>query len=129
MKLNPEIVICPICHKYTKFVNGSVVYGPRRKDLAKKWFYVCFDCDTRVGCHPDTARPLGTPAGRKLRELRSKVHSVFDKIWKQRCMRRSEAYQWLMIKLRIDVDQCHIGKFDENLCIQAIQVCKEYLGE
>jgi hypothetical protein len=118
--MNP---ICPYCGKPSEKVTGKEIY-PRLDHLHGKTFYRCKPCDAYVGCHPGTEKPLGSPANRHLRLARSQAHDVFDRRWKGG-LSRSAAYAWLAKKLRIPVDQCHIGQFDLARCQKVIEVCKD----
>lgn len=117
-------VICPYCQKNTQLVTGAEVYS-HRPDLSKKSFYVCWDCDARVGCHPGTIKPLGKPAGRELRQWRSKAHAAFDPLWKRKPKKRKEMYSWLASRLNIDSKRCHIGMMDIEQCKQVIEACQQ----
>ena len=114
---------CPFCQLKILPVNG--VYG---------WMYKCHPCNASVGCHPNTKNPLGTMAKPELRKLRSEAHRVFDPLWKAKIKRdnctkkeaRQSAYRWLSTQLNIDYKACHIGLFQDDLCLKTIEICKEY---
>lgn len=119
--MNP---ICPYCNKTTELQVGSQVF-PNRPDLTLKCFYVCLDCDARVGCHPGTTDPLGIPANAELRVLRGQLHEIFDPFWKRGTATRSAEYLWLRNKLGITKRQSHIAKFDLEMCAKALEFCKQ----
>lgn len=119
MSVNP---ICPYCESESKCVSGDVVY-PHRKDLHSKWFYQCKPCDAYVGCHPGTKNPLGRLANAELRKYKSLAHKAFDPIWKEKIMKRSDAYKSLAAEMKINAAECHIGMFDVNQCKQVIAIC------
>ena len=89
-------------------------------------------CDSYVGCHPNTTKPLGRMANKKLRTMKSKAHYYFDPLWKNRVFarkkslshNRTKAYQWLAEQLDLPESKCHIGLFDVDMCRKVIQVCK-----
>ena len=116
---------CPYCHgkmlkRDKKYVYG-IVWGKN------EWVWVCENyprCSSYVGCHPNTDIPLGRVADHNLREWKKRTHRVFDVLWKSHHMSRRTAYVWLSEKLGIPQSDCHIGMFDEDLCRQAIKVCK-----
>ena len=83
----------------------------------------CTKCDARVGCHPNSTRPLGTLADEDLREARMKVHRAFDPMWQSGRMSRREAYKWLAKRMRLSEDEGHIGMFDRKRCRAALHVC------
>lgn len=113
---------CPYCQKAAERVTGDELYS-QRIDLGGKFFWVCWDCDARVGCHPGTMKPLGTLANQELRALRGSVHRVFDPHWltaKRKRVARLEAYARLTTDLAIRKDECHIAMFDEVRCRAAL---------
>ena len=122
-------VICSYCGNFTSLVQGSEIYKVQNKPYSKKYFYYCKECDAYVGCHPGTKNPMGTVANRRLRKLRNSCHNSFDKIWKDKHLSRSQAYKWLAAELNIPPKQCHIGMFDEQACLKAIQKCNQYLSD
>ena len=113
-----KIPICPSCSNEGRLVSGDQIY-PHRPDLAHKKFYLCSDCDTFVGCHPGSIRPLGSMADKELRRIRSQTHDMFDRIWKDHNhpnhMSRYKAYQWLGTKLGLS--SVHIGESDRDRCM------------
>ena len=121
-------VICSYCGQLTKLVQGSKIYKVHNKPYSKKYFYHCQDCDAYVGCHRGTDKPLGTIANNRLRKLRKSCHDSFDKIWKNKHLSRSKAYKWLASELNIPTKQCHIGMFDEEMCMIAIEKSNQYLS-
>ena len=121
-------VICSYCGQITCLVKGSDIYKKYNKLYSEKYFYYCKQCDAYVGCHPNTKNPLGTVANKTLRKLRNSCHNSFDKIWKNKYLSRSKAYKWLASELNISLKQCHIGMFDEQMCLEAIKKCDNYLS-
>lgn len=109
-------------------VTGDVIY-PRRPDLAVLNFWQCSPCGSYVGCHKsgkgygDGTRPLGGLANASLRRARHWAHSVFDLLWREQNMSRTEAYFWLARELGLSVEQTHIGEFDEAMCQRVVSAC------
>lgn len=118
------IVVCPYCNQNAIMVKGNIIY-PHRKDLNHLNFYLCFQCDARVGTHKGTDKPLGRLANAELRKMKSKTHLFFDLIWKSKKQTRKQAYIWLAKKLGIDIRDCHIGMFDVHTCQKVIDICNE----
>jgi hypothetical protein len=116
-------MICPYCGNNAVLVGGKSIY-PHRSDLYRKWFYLCQPCDAYVGCHPNKA-PLGRLANRQLRIAKMQAHSVFDPLWKEGQMTRTQAYKWLSEKMKIPVNETHIGLFDIGQCLQVEQIVKD----
>lgn len=121
-------VKCPYCKASTNLVSGLEVY-PHREDLSSKKFYLCKPCNAYVGCHPDSSKPLGTPANKATRKARSEAHRTFDVIWKDGYMARSDAYRWLSARLGIAKSRTHIAMFSEGVCFQVVALAKELLEE
>ena len=86
----------------------------------------------------DGTYPLGSLANEALRTLRPRTHGVFDPLWKDvkientsraaRAKVRTKAYSWLAALMNLPVSNCHIGMFDEEQCLRAIEFCKNELG-
>lgn len=120
------MIDCPYCGGRAALLTGADVF-PHLPKLREKKIYVCRPCDARVGCHPGTETPLGTLANRPLRQLRSRVHALFDPMWtkaRKKHRARQEAYTWLAERLGIPVDDCHVGQFTEGQCRQALDVLR-----
>lgn len=127
--------ICPYCSRPAVRVGGNVIY-PHREDLHDKQFWLCEPCDAYVGCHAPGSyswqggvkvvhtgsEPLGRLADARLRRLKSHMHARFDPLWKSRRIDRRGAYALLAQELAIPVEQCHIGMFDEELCLRALNL-------
>lgn len=117
--------VCPFCASVATLAYGIDVF-PHRPDLAEKPFWVCWPCDARVGCHPNTKEPLGTLANAALRRLRSEVHELLDRRWlsahpRNRQARRGDTYAWLAKQLGLSEPECHVGMFDAERCIAALR--------
>ncbi len=119
-ELNP---ICSYCGDDAKLVTGKEIY-PHRPDLYDKKFWQCWPCEAYVGCHPGTETSLGRLADKTLRFYKSQAHKAFDPMWKRHGMSRKQAYQWLADRLRIDVEDCHIGTFDVLMCNKVIEISR-----
>ncbi len=122
-------VVCPYCAELAKLVAGNEIYS-NRPDLDKKFFYECRPCGAYVGCHPGTIKPLGRLADKELRWWKMEAHKAFDPKWKRKIHKigkgkaRRNAYEWLAGKLGIDVEDCHVGRFDIEMCKRVVEVCK-----
>lgn len=123
---------CPYCGGKAHLRDYSFIY-PNTKYIGK--VYVCENfpkCDSYVGCHPNTTKPLGRLANKSLRHLKAKAHEYFDPLWRNKCFNnskslsknRSLAYKWLATELNLTESQCHIGKFDTDTCRKIIKLCK-----
>ena len=115
--------VCPFCGKRAVLQPDSFVYG--KSYGGNSWVCSRFpNCDAYVGCHPGTAIPLGTLANKELRLWRNAAHRAFDPIWQKAGVTRKAAYQHLANALHIDVNKCHIGMFNREMCEKVIEVSK-----
>jgi hypothetical protein len=73
-------------------------------------------CDSIIGCHPGTTRPLGTMANTMLRKARKRAHKFFDKLFDPGPLTRQQAYIELATYMDLDIDDCHMGQFDLGQC-------------
>ena len=123
---------CPYCGGKAHLRDASSMYHNFKYNGK---MYVCENfpkCDSYVGCHPNTTKPLGRMANKKLRTMKSKAHCYFDPLWKNRVFarnkslsyNRTKAYQWLAHQLDLPESKCHIGLFDVDMCQKVIQICK-----
>ena len=124
------VMTAPLCHcgSMTRLTNGREVY-PHRPDLYAKYFYVCDGCGGRVGCHPSTTAPLGTPANAELRKERSATHAVIDPLWirekRKRRTARTHIYKYLAQHMDIALDKTHVGMFNVEQCRLARQILND----
>jgi len=115
-------VKCDYCGDPAELCKGDEVY-PKRPDLYNKLFWQCKPCQARVGVHNGTTNPLGRLANAKLRCWKMRAHAAFDPLWKEKRMKRREAYAWLSKKMKMCGDECHIGKMDVEQCKNVVEVC------
>jgi hypothetical protein len=117
------IVRCTYCSKVSDYVDSAVIYNGRSFGM----MYLCRPCDAYVGVHKGTDRPFGTLANRATREARKKAHATFDPIWKNRLLKRKEAYALLADKL--GVEEIHIGESDVDTCEKIITASRKIWRE
>ena len=98
------------CGGFCIIRTGREMY-PNRSDLWKKRFYVCQDCGSYVGAHPN-GTPYGTPANERTRKARMKAHEFFDYLWKSGKMTRTAAYK----RLERETGVKHISWEDHRGC-------------
>lgn len=82
-------------------------------------FYGCSrfpDCRATHGAHPD-GQPLGVPGTRATKDARISAHAVFDRLWENGQMSRSQAYAWM----RDATGFSHIARLDESQCAELIR--------
>lgn len=112
--------LCPYCLRKTVFTNSSVIYG-----RSYGMVYFCSPCNAYVGVHKGTKTALGRVATSELREKKKSAHKVFDKLWREGEMSRSEAYLWLADRMNIQPKYCHIGMMNIEECEQVIGYCEK----
>lgn len=118
-------VICPYCNAKAKLVSSAAVYG---KHYGKIWLCSNYPkCDSFVGVHKDTDKPLGTMANKLTRWWRKKTHESIDWLWKDKVMSRKNVYYAIKNLMNMTEDQAHIGKFTADQCKELIRVFKENL--
>lgn len=105
-------------------LDASYIYGFDHHGCI--WF--CLVCGAYVGCHPGSAKALGTPADKATRWARRQAHKAFDTIWKYRRKSRSGAYRWLAQQMGLPPEKTHIGMFDQAQCNQVIKICAGQKG-
>ena len=122
---------CQYCQSEAKLADSVIVYG---RSYGPIW--ICSNypkCDSYVGCHKDTNKPLGTLANRELREWRKKAKEPFNRLWKEKIINkitqyipqtspRSKAYMWLTEKLDIPGEETHFGLFDIDQCKKVFEI-------
>lgn len=131
---------CPYCEG-TAFLNKSEkVYGGRDFGM----IYLCENypkCDSYVGTHAGTEKPLGRLANKELRQWKRRAHTAFDELWMRKLIKRRKetgssykksyargsGYRWLSKQLLLKEKDCHIAMFDVDMCKRVIEVCSPYL--
>ena len=117
---------CPYCQSLSVLVDSAAIYNGQSYGNA----YVCEnypECDTYVGCHPDSANPVGTLANAQLREWRKKAHAIFDQIWMGGGKSRAAAYTELANRMNMKVSRCHIGMMNAAQCQKVIEIASDYM--
>lgn len=116
---------CRYCGGEVIYVSNKEIYGKEYgADRGSNMCYLCVSCKASIGVHPYTDIPLGIMADDNLKTLKKEAHALFDPIWKNGQMTRTEAYRWLAKKLGIPERECHIGWFDEEMLMRVINGMK-----
>jgi hypothetical protein len=126
MNLKRNIVRCH-CGAYAALRPASVVHGDKAN---AEYLFVCSrypDCDSYVGVHKNSLKPLGTLAGKELRGKRIEAHKVFNQLWESGIMKKWQAYKWMEAKFGLNQQQAHIAKFSEYMCDELILICDQAL--
>jgi hypothetical protein len=125
----PEPSHCDRCASLNiQFCENKVLY--HGKNYGKwPWCWYCNDCGAAVGCHSNTRLPLGTMTDAKTRLLRRLAHDAFDPLWRDRYMKRSQAYGWLARQLNITTENCHISQMSREQLKLVIELSKKHIAE
>lgn len=127
-----EGLICPYCNSAARLVDDATIYHGRSYGK-KVWVCEQFPaCDSYVGCHKGSDRPLGRMANKALRDAKQAAHGAFDALWLRKVERegcskkhaRTAGYAWLARQLGIRADECHIGMMDAETCLRVVEICK-----
>lgn len=122
--LMPEPVTCRYCHCPVRYCSHAEIYGGR---TYSDWpyIYLCTnrECRASIGVHRGTRDPLGTMADKALKAARVKAHAAFDPLWKEKLLKREEAYRWLAAHLDIERWRCHISWFEADICAKVEELC------
>lgn len=119
--------ICPYCNGGTKVVSEEFIYGRSYKN---KSMICCVNypkCDSYCGTHEEDGSSLGRLANKQLRQYKKVAHDSFDRIWKEKVLKRNEAYKWLSDEMELPLEFTHIGFFGIESCKKAITLCNEYM--
>jgi hypothetical protein len=115
---------CPYCAGKAELKESAEVYPNAKQDYGPVW--VCDTCDARVGCHPNSDyAPMGRLANAELRRWKVKAHAAFDPLWRRDGFSRSEAYEYLRIRMG-EVKPVHIGDMGVAECRQVVEICEEH---
>lgn len=111
---------CPYCGGGASLSDSSIIYGGRSYGAV----YLCEnypECDTYVGVHKGTKRPMGTLANAELRKLRKEAHGAMDWWWKHVKLTKAECYAKLANILHVPLKEAHIGMLNEAECKKVIE--------
>lgn len=109
---------CCECKQDTNAIltDGKEIYS-HREDLYNLPFWKCPTCNNYVGCHhktKDRTKPLGVIPNQEIRNIRSKIHSILDPIWKSKKMTRKELYKKISNKIDKQFHTANIQSIEEG---------------
>lgn len=123
-------VLCGYCGYHAELRKGADVY-PHLPQVAKNNYWVCSPCDARVGCHQPNEKhgvrgdePLGILANGALRKARREAHKQLDRLWRNGHMNRSAAYKFMSQRMGLHTDDCHVGLFNIEQCMEAAAISR-----
>ena len=115
-KKQTEKLYCPYCGRMAVLRPAKHVYGSRNLDSGN-YLYVCSgypSCDSYIGVHKKTMRPMGTLANGALRHKRIEAHRALNQVVNSGMMTQKDM---------------HIGKFSEYRCEETARECKALLEQ
>jgi hypothetical protein len=115
------------CGSAARYADNSEYYG-RSYGNGKCWMCTRFpECDGYVGAHPD-GRPLGSLVDKETKRWRILVHAQIDPLWRDANLhggakrrRRGSVYGWLRRLMDMTAEECHVGNFTTEQCIEALE--------
>ena len=105
---------CNLCGGVVKLIKV------KKSDRCKSgYIYRCTKCGASVGTFErDTDIAMGILANKETSKMRTVVHKLFDRFWKNN-KERHECYQKLATELGIEESECHIAYMDYETLIKA----------
>lgn len=119
--------LCPYCNCETQKVTDKEIYGIQ-SNYNKSFIQCIQNSDHYVGTFSN-GKSLGRLANSELRKLKRDGHAVFDKLWQGEeatFNSRDHAYAWLSRKMRLSMDLTHFAMFNNEQCIQSIQIVNAF---
>jgi hypothetical protein len=55
---------------------------------------------------------------------RGVAHAAFDPLWQSGVMTRTAAYKWLAAQMGLNVQDCHMEKFNADQCRRVVEICR-----
>lgn len=102
---------CPSCGK-----------PPTKEETPWGHKFSCRDCDL-------WAWNCTALVSRATHSARKGAHAVFDRIWREGRMSRSQAYKELSEHLSLPREKTHIKLFNESMAIKTMDFARSVLGE
>ena len=125
--MSKHIVDCPYCGSKAEYRLGTSSKGELNFNDPKEQFYVCSNypkCDTyvRADIH---GKKRGSLANRELRRLRMMAHYLFDQLWLDGLMTRTQAYNFLWKSMGLPKKRSHIGEMNEENCRTLVRMMQK----
>ena len=130
-KKQPNRLYCPYCGRQAVLRPATYVYGERNLD-PENYLYVCGGypaCDSYIGVHKKSLRPMGTLADGNLRHKRIEAHRALNEVINAGVMTKHGLYIWLQNRLCLSETEMHIGKFSYFRCEETIRECKKLMEQ
>lgn len=117
-------VKCPECGGRMRLrCSDKVRYDSGRKRL----FYGCENyptCKGSHGAHPD-GKPMGIPGNQATKDARIRLHTEFDKYWKDQGLSRKESYHKIADILQVPRGTAHISNLTVEQCEFVLERIKQ----
>ena len=120
--------LCPYCNNSTKRVKGAEIYG-EDTPWADLDLMLCRPCWAYIGVHRESGIALGSVANALLRDKRRATHQVFDRLYQEEHLTRTQAYLWLARQLGLNRKLTHIGMFGVEDCDLVVELVPPFLEE
>lgn len=115
-------VFCPDCG--STMIIAEAQYGKYLRCI--RWP----DCSGSHSVNQNTLKPLGFPASKGLRRLRTKLHSyMVNLLDTDKTLTRRDVYTILRDEMKLPPQEVHVAKFSESQCHVAIDVIEKLLEE
>lgn len=116
---------CHYCEGSVRLANNKEIYNGISYGV---WplVYLCDGCGAYVGVHRNTHIPMGSLADEPTREARILAKDAFNPLWISHGMLRAEAYAWLADAMQIPKEECHIGMFNVEQCLEVVKHVQKY---
>ena len=118
--------LCPYCNNSTKRVKGAEIYG-KDTPWADLDLMLCRPCWAYIGVHRESGLALGSVANALLRDKRRATHQVFDRLYQEEHLTRTQAYLWLARQLGLNRKLTHIGMFGVEDCDLVVELVPPFL--
>lgn len=83
--------------------------------------------DTKLNAVQAGLRSMSAAMMKDIKILRGETHRVFDQLWKDGWMSRTQAYTWLSQSMHLPKEKAHIEQFTHTQCYDCIRLTNAWL--
>lgn len=83
--------------------------------------------DAKLNAVQSGLRSMSAAMMKDIKILRGETHRVFDQLWKDGWMSRTEAYVWLARSMHLPREKAHIEQFTHTQCYDCMRHTKNWL--
>ncbi len=100
------MIYCCNCKKEveTEIITGDKAY-PDYPFTVDGYFHKCLNCNSFVGCHKGTDKPLGCIPTDEMKNARQHIHKLIDPLWQLKKISRNKLYK--LIAKELNIKQYH----------------------